>query len=144
LKLIFTPTEPNWTVSRRYAGSDLARRTRLHHALFTRRFWKFYLSPNIFRSKSSSISRFPVRRLLTRGKNDINRLFRLLGHQFVHLRVIIMFNLGFSVHALFEVNRLRTPFTTVYDWQTTTDWLKMSKLKMLCKQRHLLLGCPWG
>jgi len=45
-----------------------------------------------------------------------------------------MFNLDFSVHAL-----LGDPHT---DNNGLTK--KMSKLKMLWKQRRLHLGCPWG
>jgi len=49
-----------------------------------------------------------------------------------------MFNFDFSVHAL-----CGGPPKTATDRQHRFD-RKMSKLKMLWKQRHLHLGCPWG
>jgi len=51
-----------------------------------------------------------------------------------------MFNLDFSACSL-RIN-LKPP---LYDWQTRTVWPKIFKTKkILWKQRHLHLGCPWG
>jgi len=55
-----------------------------------------------------------------------------------------MFNLDFSVHALWgepRVGPLYSHYMT--DRQERFD-LKISKLKILWKQRHLHLRCPWG
>jgi len=49
-----------------------------------------------------------------------------------------MFNLDFSL-LLFEVDPLYLYYMT--DRQHRFD-RKMAKLKILCKQRHLHLGCP--
>lgn len=50
-----------------------------------------------------------------------------------------MFNLDFSVHALWGGDHR----PALYDWQERFDQ-KISKLKILWKQRHLYRGCPWG
>jgi len=44
----------------------------------------------------------------------------------------IMFNFDLSVHALWGGPHR----PALYDWWTRTVWLKISKLKILWKQRH--------
>jgi len=33
---------------------------------------------------------------------------------------------------------------TTVETKTPTSWMPLTKLKLLWKQRHLHLGCPWG
>ncbi len=89
--------------------------------------------------------------LCTRGKkrykycsfSHTNRLFRVLGHQCVVTmgNCLIWISLCMFFFPLIE--------TVTYTCHYMTDRLerfdlKISKLDLLKKKRHLHLGCPWG
>jgi len=54
-------------------------------------------------------------------------------------RYHFMFNLDFSVHALWGGDHR----PALYDWQTRTVWPKAIKIKNYCGNKDTY-GCPWG
>jgi len=59
----------------------------------------------------------------------------------IQFEINFLYVLCFSYKMLFEVVTIDLHYMT--DRQERFD-LKISELKLLWKQRHLHLGCPWG